>query len=47
MADIHWFNLLCIIASSFFTLCVIVLTVLTLIFRSSVIRKYDRGKSDG
>ncbi len=44
MIDYPWFIILCIVISSLFTLAVIVLTILTLVFRARVIDKYDRGK---
>lgn len=39
-----WFIPLSIIVSSLFTISVIILTIATLIFRTKIIRKYDRGR---
>lgn len=40
-----WFIPLCIVISSLFGIAIIVLTIMTLVFRANVNRKYDRGEN--
>ncbi|WP_162834831.1 hypothetical protein [Paenibacillus sp. JCM 10914] len=44
MSYTSWFIPLCIGVSLLFTVAILVLTVATLSFRSTIKRKYDRGK---